>query len=93
MLWTMAIASELLRAFGDLALLPPRLIQQVLNQSSRCSDLEALLGADPEFQDTPADPARLPERPLRFFLSAAEDSGEIHAANLARALQEGCAEL
>ena len=93
MLWTMAIASELFRALGDLALLPPRLTQQVLQQSARCRELEQLLGATPELQDSPADPARLPERPLRFFLSAAEDSGEIHAANLARALQAECAEL
>ena len=93
MLCPMAIAAELLRAFGDLALLPPRLLQQVLSQGSRCRELAGLLGAEPELNDTPADPARLPERPLRFFLSAAEDSGEIHAANLARALQAECSEL
>jgi len=93
MLITMAIAAELVRALGDLVLLPPRLLKQVLLQPSRCSELEELLGAEPGFVDTPPDAARLPDRPLRLFLSAAEDSGEIHAANLARALQAECGEL
>jgi lipid-A-disaccharide synthase len=91
MLTPMAIAPELMRALGDLALLPPRLLCQVLAQPARCRDLAALLPTEPTFADAPPDPARLPERPLRFFLSAAEDSGEIHAANLARALQSECA--
>ena len=93
MLITMAIAPELMRALGDLALLPPRLLQQILAQPARCRELEELLESEPTFVDEAPDPAGLPDRPLRLFLSAAEDSGEIHAANLARALRAECAEL
>jgi len=93
MLITMAIAAELMRALGDLALLPPRLLKQVLAQPERCRELEELLLSEPEFMDEPLDAGSLPDRPLRLFLSAAEDSGETHAANLARALATECAEL
>ena len=93
MLITMAIAPELMRALGDLALLPPRLLQQILTQPARCRELEGLLGGEPTFVDEAPDPGALLDRPLRLFLSAAEDSGEIHAANLARALRAECAAL
>lgn len=93
MLITMAIAPELIRALGDLALLPPRLLQQILAQPARCRDLEGLLQSEPTFVDEAPDPASFPDRPLRLFLSAAEDSGEIHAANLAHALRAECREL
>ena len=93
MLLTMAIAPELMRALGDLALLPPRLLQQVIAQPARCRELAELLDGEPAFSDEVPDAAALPERPLRLFLSAAEDSGEIHAANLAHALSAECAAL
>ena len=93
MLITMAIAPELLRALWDLVLLPARLLIQTLAQPSRCRELEELLLSEPEFVDRPPDKGRLPDRPLRLFLSAAEASGEIHAANLAGALKLECAEL
>ena len=93
MLITMAIAPELMRALGDLVLLPPRLLRQILTQPTRCRELEELLQSEPAFVDDPPDPGSLPERPLRLFLSAAEDSGEIHAVNLAHALRSECTEL
>src|SRR5688572_29171201 len=80
-----SVALELGRALGGLALLPARLADFYACRASLAAELEADLEGAGALPSAPN--ARLPERPLRVFVSSAEASGEIHAAGFVRAAQ------
>lgn len=77
---------ELARAVGGGLVAPLRYLAHVPFRSRIKYDIKADVAAgNGELSDTPA--FDLPkDRPLRVFLSAAEASGEIHGASLAKAL-------
>jgi lipid-A-disaccharide synthase len=79
-----AVALECARALGSLALLPARAALHAAAGAVRTREVAALLGRDAPLVEAPE--ARLPDRPLRVFVSAAEPSGETHALGLVRAL-------
>ncbi len=84
------VLRESARALGQGLALPFRAAAYL----ARRERLQRELRADLAAPRAPAEPPPLPDlrgqRPV-IFLSAAEASGEIHAANLARALREACA--
>ncbi|MCP3917258.1 MAG: hypothetical protein GY711_17050 [bacterium] len=87
-----AARREMVRAFGGLATLPFHFGDYLLNlrvhKEATATDLAAL----PEPPTAPLL-TRLPQRPLRIFVSCAEASGELHGTGLARELTRACAEL
>jgi hypothetical protein len=84
------VLRESARALGQGLALPLRAAAYLARRERLRRELRADLAAP----RAPAEPPPLPDlrgqRPV-LFLSAAESSGEIHAANLARALREACA--
>lgn len=86
-----AVRRELLRAVYDLASAPFRAVPYLLRRGA----LERALRHDLD-HPRPVAPGpgsiRLPDEDLSIFVSAAEHSGEVHAANLVRALRRACAE-
>lgn len=83
---TLAVAGELGRALVDLMLLPFRSASYSMQRRA----LEGALAGDLATQVQPdAGPpvTALPTEPLRIFVSAAEHSGELHAAGWVRALR------
>jgi len=89
-----AVAIELARALGGVALIPLRVAGYLLQKRRLDDEARQDLAAEPPplAEPGPAAPADL-GRPLRIFLSAAEHSGEIHAANLIDALTARASEL
>jgi lipid-A-disaccharide synthase len=90
---SLAVALEFARALGGLALVPPRLAGYLLTRARHEAAVRGDLASEPPPLPDPADLAplaatgALTERPLRVLVSAAEHSGEIHAANLIDALR------
>ena len=82
-----AVTAELLRALGDALLLPLRSGVYLATRGRQRRELAADLDR-PAAVDPGPEPAVPTDRPLRVFLSCAETSGEIHAANLAGVLKE-----
>lgn len=92
-----AVALELARALGGVALIPFRVVGYLRRKPALDAAVRADLATDPSALGevpprTPLPPSSAwAQRPLRIFLSAAEHSGEIHAANLIDALREATA--
>ena len=82
----LAAARELARALFDAACLPGRLAFYLWRRRA----LEAEVRADLEGASAPLtapDVEAWPARPLRILISCAEESGELHARHVARALR------
>ena len=82
----LAVAGELVRALGNLALAPAHAVGFALTRGRRLEEVARDLAAEPPPIDEP--PRTSAPRDLRVFVSCAEVSGEIHAVNLVRALRE-----
>lgn len=81
-----AVRRELVRAVLGLGALPVRVLDfLVCNQALR-DELRGYLGSETPVDESPPAPVRR-DRPLELFVSCAEASGELHAANLVRALR------
>jgi len=87
-----AVRGELLRAGGDALLLPLRATGFLARKGALRRRLEQDLEARAEVEDPPL-PRTLPARPLRFFVGAAEASGERHSLRLIEALRGELARL
>jgi lipid-A-disaccharide synthase len=85
-----AVRREFVRALGDLALGPLRVLDFLVQRSAALDELRGLLRS-PQAIDEPGPVGALPSRPLRLFLSCAEASGQIHALNFLRAVERECA--
>jgi lipid-A-disaccharide synthase len=84
---SLQVALELGRALGGAALLPARLADAAFTRDALRAELLADLGR-PRRPIAEAGPwPRLPDRPLRLFVSAAEASGEQHALQILSALR------
>jgi len=84
----LAVAAELLRAAGGLALLPWRLARYRLRRSALRAEIEGDLAAEPERVEPEARALHPPlDRPLRVFVACAEASGEVHARSFVAALR------
>ena len=81
----LAVRLELARALGNIALAPLHLADYSLRRAALRSELAALLESPARIDPAPTPHA--PQRSLRVFVSCAEHSGQIHAANVTRALQ------
>jgi len=92
-----AVDLEFARALGAGALIPFRVAGYLWNKARIDDAVRADLASEPPALGPVPHRAPLPasspwtERPLRIFLSAAEHSGEIHAANLIDALSAAAA--
>ena len=82
-----ALTREVTRALGGALLLPLRVSEYLLGGDAARDELAADLAGFVPAPTAPEVP-RLPERPLRIFISCAEASGEIHAGSLAGALRK-----
>ena len=81
-----AVRGALVRATVETALGPLGCARYLLQRRRREHEARADLAAVVAPAPAPR-PSGLPDRPLRLFLSCAEPSGEIHAANLVAALR------
>jgi lipid-A-disaccharide synthase len=81
-----AVALELMRALGALALLPLRVLDFSVCRTQLQSELERDLARPVPPVSAPAL-GPLPDRPLRVFVSCAEASGELHAESFVNALR------
>ncbi|MDF1798029.1 MAG: hypothetical protein P1V81_02545 [Planctomycetota bacterium] len=87
------VALEFARALGGLALIPPRLMGYLAKREANEAVVREVLAlgppplADPDHLPPLVATGELAQRPLRILISAAEHSGEIHAANLIDALK------
>jgi lipid-A-disaccharide synthase len=82
----LAVARELARAAGALALLPIRAADFALRREALRRELLELIEAPAPASGAP-EPRVARTEPLRLFVSSAEASGEIHAANFVAALR------
>jgi lipid-A-disaccharide synthase len=85
-----AVAAELLRALGSLALLPPRLFDYAMTSEAQRAELLADLERAPSSAPSShagRDVAWRPTKPVHLFLSCAEASGELHALHFAAAFR------
>lgn len=87
-----AVAAELVRAAGSLLAAPVRAALFLARARGLRADLTADLESARPVEDAPP-PRELPSRPLRFFISSAEPSGEQHATGLVAALRAELAAL
>lgn len=91
---SIAVTLELLRALAGVALVPLRVVGYLMHKGRLDGEVAEDLAADPPPVAEPSTEAEAPRgRPLRIFISAAEHSGEIHAANLIDALRARAAAL
>jgi len=82
-----AMLREVARAIGGALLLPFRTNDYLYRHDALVEELVSDMRSRPAQVESPATAERrLPERPLRIFLSCAEASGEIHASGLASEL-------
>lgn len=85
------VARECARALGAAALLPAHALVHALHGARRRAELAALLGRPAPVVEPLPPPA--PRRALRVFVSAAEPSGELHAARFVDELRALCERL
>jgi lipid-A-disaccharide synthase len=84
------VRREVLRAAGAAVLLPLRAAGYLATRGAKRAEVARLLGQPAAPAPDPA-PRPLPARPLRVFVSCAEDSGEMHAVSLVRELRAAVA--
>jgi len=84
------LARECLRTALDGLLLPLRSLRHLQAGKGRRRAVAADLSTTAEVEEPPAL-NRLPDRPLEILISAAEASGEAHAARLTEAVYAACA--
>lgn len=85
---TLQVALELGRALGGAALLPARLADAAFTRDALRAELLGDLRRARRPTHAASATPRLPDRPLRLFVCAAETSGEQHALQILAALRD-----